>query len=127
MRRIVLAVGLCGLLAACGQEAQPVGPDGAPAQELDFIDAVPIDKDAPLPPRVTEPQTAAKKEEPEEAEEETEEEAETPSVTVAAPAATPAPAPAPRPAPANDAAAATRRANEAVAPRSPTEVPYSPN
>ena len=123
MRRIVLAVGLCGLLAACGQEAQPVGPDGAPAQELDFIDAVPIDKDAPLPPRVTEPQTAAKKEEPEEVEEETEEEAETPAVTVAAPAATPAP----RPAPVNDAAAATRRANEAVAPRSETEVPYSPN
>ncbi|MGV3580459.1 hypothetical protein [Brevundimonas sp.] len=125
MRRIVLTVGLCGLLAACGQEAQPVGPDGAPAQELDFIDAVPIDKDAPLPPRVTEPQTAAEKEEPEETEEEVEEEAEAaPEVTVAP---TPAPAATPRPAPTNDAAAATRRANEAVAPRSPTEVPYSPN
>ena len=122
MRRIVLAVGLCGLLAACGQEAQPVGPDGAPAQELDYIDAVPIDEDAPPP--VAQPETAAKKEEPKEAEEATEDEDEAPSVTVAAPPPTATPRPA---TPSADAATATRRANEAVAPRSETEVPYSPN
>lgn len=127
MRRIVLVLAAGGLLAACGQEARPVGPDGAPAQTLDYIDAVPIDKDAPPP--VAEPQTADKKEEPEEKRDEdkdeaptAEEKAETP-----APAQTAAPTP-PRPAaPSNDAATATRRANEAVAPRSETEVPYRPN
>ena len=122
MRRIVLAVGLCGLLAACGQEAKPVGPDGAPAQELDYIDAVPIDEDAPVP--VAEPQTAAKKEEPEEDREEAEE-AEDEAEAEAAPA--PARTTPPAATPSSDAASATRRANEAVAPRSSTEVPYSPN
>ena len=121
MLRIVIAIGLSGLLAACGQQAQPAGEGGA-AAPLDFIDAVPIDEDAPAP--VAQPETAAKKEEPKEAEEEADEEAEAPAITVAAPT----PAATPRPAtPSADAATATRRANEAVAPRSETEVPYSPN
>ncbi|WGM30114.1 hypothetical protein [Brevundimonas sp. NIBR11] len=126
MRRIVMVLAAGGLLAACGQEAQPVGPDGAPAQTLDYIDAVPIDKDAPPP--VVQPQTADKKEEPEQArEEERAEETAAPAAATVGPAAQATPTP-PRPAaPANDAAAATRRANEAVAPRSETEVPYSPN
>lgn len=126
MLRIAIAIGFCGLIAACGEQAQPAGP-GAPSAPLDYIDAVPITEDA-APPVAT-PPAPAKKEEPEEEEAEAEaEKAET--VTVPASTATPAPAPAaaPRPAPpANDAAAATRQANEAVAPRSETERPYSPN
>ena len=118
MRRIVIAIGLCGLLAACGQEAQAPGSGGAPGQQLDYIDAVPITEDETPP--VAQPQTADKKEEPEEEREEDKADAEAAS----APAATPTPEPA---APSADAATATRRANEAVAPRSATEVPYSPN
>ena len=131
MRRIVLTVGLCGLLAACGQEARPAASGGASGPELDYIDAVPIDKDAPPP--VVQPQTAAKKEEPkaEEAGAETVEAVTAPAL-VSAPAPTPTPTPAPtaapRPvAPVDDAAAATRRANEAMAPRSETEIPDRPN
>lgn len=131
MRRIVLTVGLCGLLAACGQQAQPAAPGGASGPELDYIDAVPIDEDAPPP--VVQPQTAAKKEEPkaEEAGAETAE-ADTAPAPDSTPTPTPAPTPTPTPAPtavprpappADDAAAATRRANEAMAPRSETEVP----
>ena len=63
MRRIVIAIGFSGLLAACGQQAPAAGEAGAPAAELDYIDAVPIDKNTP--PRVAQPEPAAKKEEPE--------------------------------------------------------------
>ena len=117
MQRIVIAVVLSGLLAACGQQAQPTREGGAPGQSLDYIDAVPIDKDARPP--VVQPEPAAKKAEPQEdrAESDTAE-------AEAAPVRTPTPEPA---APANDATTATRRANEAAAPRSATEVPYSPN
>lgn len=121
MRRIAFAIGLSGLLAACGQQAQPAGEGGAPGQPLDYIDAVPITEDAP----VARPEPTAKKGEAEE-EETTPAEAEksdaAPAATAPAPAATPRPA-----APSADAATATRRANEAVAPRSATEAPYSPN
>lgn len=117
MRRTVFAIGLTGLLAACGQQAQPAGEGGAPAAALDYIDAVPIDKNAPPP--VAEPQTAAKKEEPEEAEKEPEaaepEAAEAPATT-----APPAPEPAPK---VDDAAAATRRANETPTPYEATPRP----
>lgn len=118
MRRIAIAIGLCGLLAACGQEAQPTGQGGTAAQ-LDYIDAVPItEEDRPAP--VARPEPAAKKEEPEA--EKAAEETDTPARN-----APPSAEPAKPAAPSSDAASATRRANEAVAPRSTTEVPYSPN
>ena len=115
MQRIAIAVVLSGLVAACGQPSQPASKAGGPAQ-LDYIDAVPMSEDD-WPP-VVQPQAPAKKDE---------------AVTLAAeaapaPVATPTPRPEPTvPAPPADAVSATRRANEAVAPRSPTEVPYSPN
>ena len=119
MQRIVIVIVLSGFLAACQQQAPAAGEAGTAAAELDFIEAVPIDEDAPPP--VVQPEPAAKKAEPQEdrAEPDT---AETEAED--APVRTPTPEPA---APANDATTATRRANEAVAPRSATEVPYSPN
>lgn len=120
MQRIVIAVVLSGLLAACGQQAPAVGEAGAPAAELDFIEAVPIDRDAPAP--VAQPRPAAKKEEPKT-------DADTEDKT---PDAEPpgAPPPSAEPAKADDAASATRRANETT----PTpdagaasERPYQPN
>ena len=126
MQRIAIAVVLSGLLAACGQPSQPKGKAGAPAQ-LDYIDAVPISEDD-WPP-VVQPQAPAKKD----AARTERDEAVTPAAeAIPAPAAQPTPPPQPTAAapvstPPTDAASATRRANEAVAPRSPTEVPYSPN
>ena len=105
MQRIVIAVILSGLLAACGQQSGTRTEAGAPAAELDFIEAVPIDKNAPPP--VAQPQTAAKKEEPEEDKAPAAEEK-----SDAEPARTATPEPA---APASDAAEATRRANETTA------------
>ena len=116
MQRIVIAVALSGLLTACGQQSQPVGADGAPAQ-LDYIDAVPIDKDAPPP--VAQPEAAAKKDEPE-TERKPPDGAEAPET--AAPAAPASPEPAAKP---DDAAAATRRANETTA--TPYETTPRPN
>ncbi len=122
MQRIAIAVVLSGLLAACGQPSQPASKAGGPAQ-LDYIDAVPMSEDD-WPP-VVQPQAPAKKDE---ARAELDE-AVTPAAEAApAPAASPTPQSEPKaPPPPTDAGAATRRANEAIAPRSPTEVPYSPN
>lgn len=117
MRRIAIAIGLCGLLAACGQESRPTAEGGTGAP-LDFIDAVPITEDAPPP--VAQPQTAAKKEE--EPEEDREEPAEDEK------AAEPArPTPTPDPAPADNAEAATRRANENATPPEATNAPPPTN
>jgi|GEM_PF-6312850 len=121
MQRIAVAVVLSGLLAACGQQAPKAGEPGAPAAELDFIEAVPIDEDAPAP--VAQPQPAAKKEEPEteRAVEEKASDAEAP--TTPPPSAQPAPK-------ADDAATATRRANETTATpyvATTPETPPSPN
>ena len=104
MQRIVIAVILSGLVAACGQPSQPVTEGGATAP-LDYIDAMPIDKNAPPP--LAQPKPAAKKDEPEEDREPAAEEK-----SDAEPARTTTPEPA---APAADAAEATRRANETTA------------
>lgn len=121
MLRIAIAIGLSGLLVACGEPSRSAVEGAAPTQ-LDYIDAVPLDKSAPIP--VARSLPVARKEE---AEKSAEPAAEVKIETQTAPAAPAAP-PTPRPTPpVDDAAAATRRANEAVAPRSPTEVPYSPN
>lgn len=116
MRRIAIAIGLCGLLAACGQRAEPVAEGGTGAP-LDFIDAVPITEDAPPP--IVEPQTSTKKEEPEEEREEvaTEESATEPAVST----------PTPEPTPADNAEAATRRANETATPPDATNAPPPTN
>lgn len=113
MQRLVIAVVLSGLLAACGQQSGAGTEAGAPVGELDYIDAVPIDEDAPAP--VVQPEAAAKTDEPEEdSEPETEETAE--DADEAEPVRTPSPEPAaPAPAPATTAAEATRRANESTA------------
>lgn len=118
MQRIVIAVLLSGLLAGCGQQAPAGGEAGAPVAELDFIEAVPIDEDAPAP--VAQPQPAAKKEEPK-----TEAATEDKAPDAEARSAPPAPEPA-----ADDAASATRRANETTATPdagATTETPYRPN
>ncbi|WP_428150432.1 hypothetical protein [Brevundimonas sp.] len=122
MQRIAIAVVLSGLLAACGQQAPATGEAGAPAAELDFIEAVPIDEDAPAP--IAQPRPAATKEASEEDREPAEDKA---AEATAAPAGSPTPVPA---APASDAASATRRANETTATppvASSTERPYRPN
>ena len=116
MQRIVIAVALSGLLTACGQQSQPVAAGGAPAQ-LDYIDAVPIDKDAPAP--VVQPRPAATKDEPEP---ETKPADGDEAPPTAAPAAPPSPEPAAK---IDDAAAATRRANETTA--TPYETTPRPN
>ena len=105
MRRIVIAIGLSGLLAACGQQAQPAG-EGGSAAPLDFIDAVPIDENAPAP--VAQPQAAARKEEPEAEKAAEKDEPETPAAQTTPSTTEP-------PAEADDAASATRRANETTA------------
>ena len=106
MQRIAIAIAvlLSGLAAACGQQAPAAGGAGAPVAELDFIEAVPIDENAPAP--IAQPQPAAKKEEPKT------EAAETEAPETAAPAAPPSPEPAAK---IDDATAATRRANETTA------------
>jgi hypothetical protein len=104
MLRIVSAVVLSGLLAACGQPSEPQTDAGA-AAPLDYIDAVPIDEDAPPP--VVQPEPAAKKSETEEPATEPTAEAEAPAAPQ--PAAPVAAEPEARP---DDAAEATRRANE---------------
>ncbi len=106
MQRIVIAVVLSGLLAACGQQSGAKTEAGTPVGDLDYIDAVPIDESAPPP--VVEPEPVAKKDEPEA--ETKADEADAPET--AAPAAPPSPEPAVK---ADDAAAATRRANETTA------------
>lgn len=114
MRRIAIAIGLCGVLAACGQRAEPAAEGGTGAP-LDFIDAVPITEDAPPP--VVEPQAPAKKEEREEEREEvaTEEKAAEPAEST------------PEPTPADNAEAATRRANETATPPEATNAPPPTN
>ena len=112
MQRLVIAVVLSGLLAACGQQSGAGTEAGAPVGELDYIDAVPIDEDAPAP--VVQPEAAAKTDEPEEDSEPEAEEAEETAEVEAEPARTPSPEPA-APAPATTAAEATRRANESTA------------
>ena len=115
MQRLVIAVVLSGLLAACGQQSGAGTEAGAPVGELDYIDAVPIDEDAPAP--VVQPEAAAKADEPEEDSEpkaEGAEEAEETAEVEAEPVRTPSPEPA-APAPATTAAEATRRANESTA------------
>lgn len=102
MRRIAIAIGLCGLLAACGQPSETTAEGGTGAP-LDFIDAVPITEDAPPP--VVEPQTAAKKDEEED------EDRDEPAEEKAAEAPAPTPAPEPSATPED----ATRRANETTA------------
>ena len=103
MHRISIAVLLSGLVAGCGQPSPAAGTAGAPAAELDFIEAVPIAKDAPAP--VALPQPAAKKDE-----------AETETKAAKAEPATAAAASPPSPEPKVDqAAAATRKANETTA------------
>lgn len=131
MQRIVIAVAISALVAACGDRGPADGEVGTPTGPLDYIDAVPIDEDAPPP--VVEAAPEAKTEEVEaekaEAEPAETEEAETEAAqSPAAPAPTrTAPVTPPPAAPSPAAATATRRANEAAAPRSATEVPYSPN
>jgi len=106
IQRIAGAVILSGLLAACGPQTPAAGEPGGPTPELDFIDAVPIDEDAPAP--IARPQPAAKKEEPE-----TEAAAEDKAPDAEALSAPP---PSPEPAAtADDAATATRQANETTA------------
>ena len=112
MQRLVIAVVLSGLLAACGQQSGAGTEAGAPVGELDYIDAVPIDEDAPAP--VVQPEAAAKTDEPEEDSKPEAEEAEETAEVEAEPARTPSPEPA-APAPATTAAEATRRANESTA------------
>ena len=103
MHRIAVAVLLSGLVAGCGQPSPAAGTTGSPAAELDFIEAVPIPRDAPAP--VAQPQPVAKKDE-----------AETETKAAKAEPATAAVASQPSPEPEVDqAAAATRKANETTA------------
>lgn len=105
MQRIAIAVVLSGFLAACGQQSPGDGERGVPVAELDFIEAVPIDKDAPAPIAQPQPQPATKKEQPktEAAAEDKAPEAEV--LSARQPSSEPA-------ATADDAAAATRQANQ---------------
>lgn len=114
MQRIAILIVLAGLLAACGQQSPASGDAGAPAAELDFIEAVPIDKDE-VPP-VARSQPAATKEAPSKDGEPAEEKAEE-----AVPTITPLPEPA---AATDDATSATQRANEAAA--APDAAPPTP-
>lgn len=120
---ITIAVVLSGLLAACGQQSPAAGEAGAPAAQLDFIEAVPMDKDAPAP--VAQPRPATRKDEPE-ADREPVAEDKAPD----AEARTAPPPPAEPAAKADDAMTATRRANETTATPDvvvATETPYRPN
>src|SRR4051812_24142983 len=109
MQRVAIAVVLSGFLAACGQQAPAKGEAGAPVGALDYIDAVPIDENAPPP--VIQAQPTATKDEPEtETKADETDKAETPAATAAV--APPSPEPATK---ADDATAATRRANETTA------------
>ena len=107
MQRIAISIVLAGLLAACGQQSPGDGERGVPVAQLDFIESVPIDKDAPAPiaqPQ-PQPQPATKKEQPktEAAAEDKAPEAEV--LSARQPSSEPA-------ATADDAAAATRQANQ---------------
>ena len=114
MQRVAVAILLSGLVAACGQQTPKAGEAGAPVAELDYIDAVPIDEDAPAP--VARPEPAARKEEPKTETETTATEADASATNAPAQALTQAPVSSPQPAAkSDDATAATRRANETTA------------
>ena len=120
MRPITIAIVLSGLLAACGQQSPAAGEAGAPVAELDFIEAVPIVEEEAAP--VVQPQPAAKKKEPKT-------EAATENKAPDAEARS-APPPSAEPATADDAATATRRANETTAmpdAGATTETPQQPD